>query len=74
MFMNGYAMSKFHPISGFKWIHLKQSDLKKYSNNSSKEYFLKGGLEYPKELQDLHNDYLLAPGKIEIKGKILSES
>ena len=30
-------------------------------------------LEYPKELQELRNDYLLAPDKIEIKREMLSE-
>ena len=29
-------------------------------------------LEYPKELHELHNDYSLAPDKIEIKRKMLS--
>ena len=35
--------------------------------------FLEVYLEYPKELQELHNDYHLAPDKIEIKREILSE-
>ena len=30
-------------------------------------------LEYPKELHELHNDYPLAPNKIEIKREMLSE-
>ena len=30
-------------------------------------------IEYPKELWELHNDYPLAPDKIEIKKEILSE-
>ena len=32
----GYAMSKFLPISGFKWIDSKEFDLNKYTSNSSK--------------------------------------
>ena len=32
-----------------------------------KECFLKFDIEYPKELQEFHNDYPLAPDKIEIK-------
>ena len=35
--------------------------------------FLEVDLEYPKELRELHNDYPLAPDKIEIKREILSE-
>ena len=30
----GYAMSKFLPTSGFKWIDAKEFDLNKYTNNS----------------------------------------
>ena len=32
----GYAMSKFLPISGFKWIDPKEFESNKYTNNSSK--------------------------------------
>ena len=69
----GYAMSKFLPTSGFKWIDPKEFDLNKYTSNSSKGCVLEVDLEYPKELRELHNDYPLAPDKIEIKRKILSE-
>ena len=31
----GYAMSKFLPISGFKWIDLKDFNLNKYTSNRS---------------------------------------
>ena len=34
--------------------------------------FLEVDLEYPKELHQLHNDYPLAPDKIEIKEEMLS--
>ena len=46
----GYAMSKFPPTSGFKWIDLKKFDLNKYTSNSLKECVLKVDLVYPKEL------------------------
>ena len=62
-----YAMSKFLPTSGFKWIDPKEFDLNKYTSNSSKGCFVEVDLEYPKELHKLHNDYPLAPDKIEIK-------
>ena len=32
----GYAMSKFLPTNGFKWIDPKEFDLNKYTSNSSK--------------------------------------
>ena len=69
----GYAMSKSLPTSGFKWIDLKEFDLNKYTINSSKGFVLEVDLEYPKKLRELHNDYPLAPDKIEIKRKMLSE-
>ena len=66
-------ISKFLPISGFKWIDPKELDLNKYTSNSSKGCVLEVDLEYPKELQELHNDYPLTPDKIEIKREMLSE-
>ena len=39
-----------------------------YTSNSSQVY-----LKYPKELWELYNYYPLAPDKIEIKKKMLSE-
>ena len=68
----GYAMPKFNPSSEFKWID-KGLDLNKYSSSSSKGCLLEVDLEYQKELQELHNDYPLAPDKVEIKREILSE-
>ena len=38
-----------------------------------KRCVLETDLEYPKELHELHNDYPLAPDKIEIKREMLSE-
>ena len=61
-----YAMSKFLPTSGFKWIDSKEFDLNKYTSNSSKGKVLEGGFDYPKELRELHNDYPLAPDQIYI--------
>ena len=69
----GYAMSKFLPTSGFKWIDPKEFDLNKYTSNSSNRCVLEADLEYPKELRELHNDYTLTPDKVEIKREMLSE-
>ena len=65
-------MSQFLPTSGFKQIDPKQVDLKKYTSNNLRGRVLKVDLEYLKELQELQNDYPLAPDKIEIK-KEMSE-
>ena len=69
----GYAMSKFLPTIGFKWIDPKDFDSNKYSSESSKGCILEVDFEYPKELRELHNDYTLAPDKIEIKKEMLSK-
>ena len=45
----GYAMSKFVPTNGFKWIDPKELDMNKYSSNSSKGCALEADLAYPKE-------------------------
>ena len=68
----GYAMSNFLTASGFKWIDPKELDFNKYTSNSSKDCDLEVDLEYLKELQELCNDYPLAPDKIEIKREMLS--
>ena len=60
-------MSKFLPTSRFKRIDPKKFGLNKYTNNSSKGCVLEVDFEYPEELPELHNDYPLAPDKIEIK-------
>ena len=47
--------------------------MNKYTSNSSIGCVLEVDLEYRKELQELHNDYPLAPDEIEIKRKMVSE-
>ena len=47
--------------------------MNKYSSNNSKRCVLEVDLEYPKELPELPNDYPLAPDRIEMKRKILSD-
>ena len=69
----GYAMSKFLPTSGLKWIDPKEFDLNKYTRKSSKECVFEVDLDYPKELHELHSDYSLVSDKNEIKSEMLSE-
>ena len=66
-------MPKFLPTSEFKWIVPKEFDLNEYTINTLKGCVFEVDLNYPKELQEIHNDYLLAPDKIEIKRQMLSE-
>ena len=71
----GCAISQYLPINNFKWI--KNIDkigqkLMRIKTNSSTGYVLEVDLEYPQELLDIHNDYPLAPEKINIKNEWLS--
>ena len=51
----------------------EEFDVENYTSNSSRRCVLEIDLEYPKELQELQNDYPLVPNKIEIKREMLSE-
>ena len=66
-------MSKFLPTSGFKQKDPKEFDLNKYISNNSIGCTPEDYLKYPKDLQELHNDYPLAPDKIQIKRDKLFE-
>ena len=65
----GHAMSQYLPYTDFKWVRnidkIKQK-LMNIKSNSSTGYILEIDLEYPQELHDIHNDYPLAPEKINI--------
>ena len=52
-------MSKFLSTSEFKWIDSKEFELNKYTRNNLKRSAFEVDLEYSKDLQELHDDYLL---------------
>ena len=63
----GWGMSRYLPYIGFKWV--KDFDnfaVNWISKNSLYGYILEVYLEYPDELDNLCNNYLLAPEKLEI--------
>ena len=69
-------MSQDLPYGGFKWLNQKEiSDFCLNSNeeNSSIGYILEVDPEYPSELHKLHNDYPLAPERLEISQNMLSK-
>ena len=60
--MNGYL-----PYSGLKWFKSGDNfDVNSINEKSPIQYILEADLEYPDELHVLHNDYALAPEKLEI--------
>ena len=69
----GHAMSKFLPTSVFKCMNLKEFNLNNKSSNSLKGYVVEVDSKCRKELQELCNDYPLAPNKIGIKREMLSD-
>ena len=68
-------MSQYLPYSGYKSLDQKEiSDFcfNSMSENSSLGYILEVDFKYPSTLHDLHNDYPLAPDKLEISQNMLS--
>ena len=59
--LNGWAMSKQLSTSGFEWMTDDELDDWKHLS-----CFLEVDLEYPEDLHDLHNDYLLAQERVKI--------
>ena len=61
----------------FKWLNQKEIDkfdVNSISENSAIGYILEVDLEYLDELHELHNDYPLAPEKLEISHDMLSNN
>ena len=73
----GWAMSQHFPTHGFKWMkNLTKEKLYEIldkinhsmANPYKKGYIFEVDLEYPEHLWDEHNDYPLAPEKINVNG------
>ena len=65
----GHAMSQYLPYASFNWvknIDKIEQKLMQIKRDSSTGYTLEVDLKYPKKLHDIHNDYPLAPEKINI--------
>ena len=72
----GLVMSQHLPYSGFKWLNQKEFDkfcLNSIDKNSSDGYIVEVGLEYCDKLHEPHNDYSLAPEKLEINHNMQSD-
>ena len=69
-------MSQYLPYADFKWvknIDKTEQKLMQIKKDSSTGYILEVDLEYPKKLHDIHNDFPLAPQKINIPKEWLSK-
>ena len=68
------GMSQYLPYGRFKRLSQKiidKFDVNSIAGNSSDGYILEVDLEYLDELHELHNDYSLAPEKLEISDDML---
>ena len=66
-------MSEYLPYGGFKRLkNVDGFDVNSISEKSPIGYFLEVDLKYPDELQELHNDYPLAPEKLAISSDMFS--
>ena len=72
----GNVMSEYLPYAYSKWvkdINKIEQKLMNIKSNCSTGYILEVDLEYLQELHDIHNDYPLAPEKINIPKEWLSD-
>ena len=58
-------MSELLPTGGFEWVDPSQFMPDSYANEG---YLLEVDVRYPKELHDLHNDFLFMCKKMVISG------
>ena len=60
----------------FRWMtdkEINKIDLGKYKKDGKKGLILEVDLEYSKNLQELHNDYLVTPEKVKVSKNIQSD-
>ena len=70
----GWAMSRYLLYGGLKWLkNVDNFDENSISENSSIGYIIEDDLEYPDELDALHNDCQLAPEKLASSYDMLSD-
>ena len=66
-------MMQLLPTETLDWVSPKNFNLDNHSNEIPIDSFLDVDLDYPDELNYLHNDYPLAGEKIKVKKEILSD-
>ena len=72
--LDGSAMSEYLSYEEFEWLkNVDEFDVMSISEKSPIGYFLEVDFEYPDELNELHNDYPLAPEKLAGSSNMLSK-
>ena len=60
--LHGFAMSEPLPVNGFDWKEdlsiIDQDFIRNYDEDNDKGYILEVDIEYPKNLHDLHSDFI----------------
>ena len=72
----GWALTQYLRAGRFQCLiqdEVEELDLNLICRDNPDSFVLEVDLEYPEELHNLHNDYLFAPEKIEIKESMLSD-
>ena len=73
----GWAMSQSMPTEGFKWLmqeEFEHIDWTAQSEDQPLGYFVECDLLYPQELHDAHNEYPLAPERLNVQVELISET
>ena len=69
----GWAMVQYLPTGKFKWSNATISDILSHKADDKKGYICEVDMIYPENLHDAHNDYPLAPEKLEVQKEWLSD-
>ena len=70
----GWAMVQHLPTGGFEWVEdVSIDELLSRKLDAEKGYICEVDITYPEHLHDTHNDYPLAPEKLEVRPEWLSE-
>jgi hypothetical protein len=71
----GWSMSEQLPVGKFRWLddeEIDRLDITQIADVGDTGYVLEVDLEYPENIHDAHNDYPLAPERLEITDDMLS--
>jgi hypothetical protein len=72
----GWALSQPLPVSDFKWLSVEEINNFKpleIEDDSAMGYVIEADIAYPENIHDDHDDYPLAPERVEIETSMLSE-